>query len=162
MMRIAVLSDTHIPATADRLPEALLEGMRGSDLIIHAGDFSEFSVIQELEKIAPIECVAGNMDSNTIKRQFPVKKILELEGFRIGIMHGYGAPDNLLGCVTKEFVDDKLDCVIYGHSHIPLIKYISGVLYMCPGSPTDKVYAPYNSFGVLEIDDKITPKIVRL
>jgi uncharacterized protein len=162
MMRIAVLSDTHMPANCNSLPEALVEALNGSDLIIHAGDFTESFVVDALKGIAPVECVAGNMDSNIIKKQFPEKKIIQLGKFKIGIIHGYGAPDNIVNYAREMFAGNTLDCVIYGHSHIPSIEYIDETIYFCPGSPTDKVFAPYNSFGVLEINDIITPKIIRL
>jgi uncharacterized protein len=161
-VKVAVLSDTHIPANIDRLPEILLDALKGSDLIIHAGDFTEEFVIDELKKIAPIECVAGNMDSVRIRRKCPDKKIVKLGNFKIGITHGYGAPDKIIDYVKNIFKGEQLDCIIHGHSHIPNIEYIDNVLYLCPGSPTDKVFAPYNSFAVLEIDERLTPEIIRL
>ncbi len=161
-VKVIVISDTHIPAACGSLPDTLLEKLKGADIIIHAGDFTELSVIDVLKKIAPLYAVAGNMDCNMVKRQFPAKRIIELASFKIGIAHGYGSPDNLVAYVKNLFKEDKLDCIIYGHSHIPKIDYIDDTLYFCPGSPTEKVFAPYNSFGILEIDEKITPTIVRL
>ena len=151
-MKVAVISDTHIPATCNALPSILLEKIKRVDLIIHAGDCTELSVIEDLERIAPVEVIAGNMDSGIIKRRYPEKKIIELGSFRIGIAHGYGAPDGLIGYVKDLFKEDRVDCVIYGHSHIPKIDYLDDVFYFCPGSPTERVFAPYNSFGMLEID----------
>ncbi len=162
MMQIAVLSDTHMPANCSSLPQALLQGLKAADLIIHAGDFTEPFVIDELKNIAPVECVSGNMDANIIKRQFPSKKILELEKFKIGIVHGYGAPDNIINYVRQAFIGKNLNCIIHGHSHLPKIEYIDGMIVFCPGSPTDTIFTPYNSFGWLEINDKINPKIIRL
>jgi uncharacterized protein len=118
--------------------------------------------LDELAKIAPVECVAGNMDSVSIKRKFPDKKILNLSNFKIGIVHGCGAPDNLINYAREAFRGQILDCIVYGHSHIPRIDYIENVIYICPGSPTDKVFAPYTSFGMLEVNEKIYPKIIRL
>lgn len=161
-MKVAVISDTHIPATCNAIPSMLLEKIKGVDLIIHAGDCTELSVIEDLEKIAPVEAVVGNMDTGMISRRFPAKKIIELGCFKVAIVHGSGGPDKLLEYVQNLFKDEKTDCVIYGHSHIPRIDYIDDVLYFCPGSPTEKVFAPYNSFGMLEIGDKIIPTIVRL
>ena len=161
-MKVAVVSDTHIPATCGSLPDMFLEKLKGVDLIIHAGDFTELSVADVFKKIAPFYAVAGNMDCNMVKRQFPVKRIIDLASFKVGVTHGHGSPDNLINYVKDVFKEDKLDCIIYGHSHIPKIDYIDGVLYFCPGSPTEKVFAPYNSFGILEIDEKLTPTIIRL
>ena len=161
-MKIAVISDTHIPATTDSLPEELISKIQGVDMIIHLGDFTELSVLNEFKKIAPVEAVAGNMDSHIVRRELPETRILELEGFKIGLVHGYGGPDGLIKYAKDIFKDSKLDCIIHGHSHIPRIDYVDGVLFFCPGSPTEKIFAPYNAFGILEINDKITPEIIRL
>jgi len=161
-MRVAVISDTHIPAASSKLPEALLEGLKGVDLIIHTGDLTEPYVLDDLKNIAPIEAVVGNMDSSQVRRILPEKKVLELEGFRIGLIHGNGSPHNLIKYVQEAFKNEKLDCIVYGHSHNPRIDKIDGTIYFNPGSVTDKVFAPYNSFGMLEIKDKIRPTIVRL
>jgi len=161
-VKVAVISDTHIPATCSALPRLLLEKIKGADLIIHAGDCTDLSVIEELEKIAPVEAVVGNMDSGMVSRRFPVKRIIELGPFKVGITHGYGSPDKLIDYVKEIFAEDKLDCIVYGHSHIPKIDYIDNILYFCPGSPTEKVFAPYNAFGMLEIGETISPTIVRL
>lgn len=161
-MKIGVLSDTHIPLAAKSLPSVLLDELKGVDLIIHAGDLVELSVLDVLKRIAPTEAVAGNMDSYKTGRVLAQKKILELGGFRIGVIHGSGTPANLINYVQQSFKDEKLNCIIYGHSHTPSIKNIDDTIFFNPGSPTDKVFAPYNSCGILEIAEKLTPKIIRL
>ena len=161
-MKIAVLSDTHIPTSTGRLPDNLIKQIRGVDLIIHAGDLEELSVLEELDKIAKTEAVVGNMDSHKVIRQLPKKKILEIGKFRIGVIHGEGHPDTLIDYVQEKFKGERLDCVIYGHTHEPKIEKIGDTLYLNPGSPTDKVFAPYNSFIMIEIDERIKPEIIRL
>ncbi|NQT95116.1 MAG: metallophosphoesterase family protein [Candidatus Omnitrophica bacterium] len=161
-MKIAVISDTHIPQACEKLPDSLLKELAKTDLIIHAGDLAGLSVLENLKKIAPVEAVIGNMDSHNMRKELPEKKILEIEGFRIGIIHGEGPPDRIQDYVKMKFAGEKLDCIIHGHSHTPYIEKIDNTIYFNPGSPTDKVFAPYNSYGILEITDKITPKIVRL
>lgn len=161
-MRVGVISDTHIPATASKLPDILIEKLQGVDLIIHAGDLTELKVLDELKRIAPTEAVVGNMDSFKARRILPEKRILELENFRIGIIHGLGHPKNILAYVTGRFEAERLDVIIYGHSHKPSIDTIDNRICFNPGSPTDKVFAPYSSFGILEIGKELTPKIVRL
>ncbi|NQT90500.1 MAG: metallophosphoesterase family protein [Candidatus Omnitrophica bacterium] len=161
-MRVAVISDTHMPVNIRKFPEDFLEKLKGVDMIIHAGDLIELSVLDELNKIAPTKAVTGNMDSHKARKALPEKLILELGGFKIGVIHGLGHPDKILEYVMERFKDEKLDCIIYGHSHNPKIETIEGTIYFNPGSMTDKVFAPYNSYGILEIDDKLTPKIVRL
>jgi hypothetical protein len=162
MVKVAVLSDTHMPANALALPSVLADALKDTDLILHAGDFTEEYVIGELEKIAPVICVVGNMDSPVIKRKYPVKRIVDIGCFRVGLIHGCGAPDRVIGYAMEMFKGERLDCIVHGHSHIPVIEHIDNVIYVCPGSPTDQVFAPYNSYAVLELGCQINPKIIRL
>jgi putative phosphoesterase len=161
-MRVVVISDTHIPIAADRLPEALIKELNGADLILHAGDLVELTVLEGLKKFAPCEAVIGNMDCPQVRKALSEKKVLEVGGFKIGIIHGQGAPQTLLDFVQNKFIAERPDCIIYGHSHTPSIVTKDNIIYFNPGSPTDHIYAPYNAFGILEITDKITPSIIRL
>ncbi|MFC1808201.1 metallophosphoesterase family protein [Candidatus Omnitrophota bacterium] len=161
-MRVIVLSDTHKPVSGGWIPEALLNDLKAADLIIHVGDATEESVLDELKEISPVEAVAGNMDSPALKKANPIKKILQLGKFKVGLIHGEGSPSCLQAYVQRIFRNDDVDCIIYGHSHVPCIEEIDGRIYMNPGSSTDEVFAPYRSYGVLEIGDEITPKIIRL
>ena len=161
-MKIVVLSDTHIPASSDTLPEIVKEELKDADMIIHAGDLSEPSVYEELKNIAPVEAVVGNMDAHKLRRELPEKKILQIKNFRIGLVHGDGPPDNIINYVRGRFANEKLDCIIYGHSHDPKIETIDNTIYFNPGSPTDEIFAPYKSFGILEVNDKLTPKIIKV
>lgn len=151
-MRIGVLSDTHIPRKAKSLPTEVLEGLKGADLIIHAGDISRDYVIYELEELAPVEAVAGNTDDEYICGMLGRKKIIAADGVKIGIIHGDGSSGTTLGRVQKAFEGDKVDCIVYGHSHIPFCEAIGSILYFNPGSPTDKRRQEKYSYGILEIN----------
>ena len=160
-MRIAVLSDTHIPISADDLPQAVYNGLMGVDMILHAGDLVELDVLDKLAKIAPVRAVCGNMDSDKVCAKLPKKDIIKIEAISLGIMHGWGPPSDLVQLVSKEF--KGVDVIVFGHSHNPLSQTEDGILFFNPGSPTDKVFAPYNSYGILEIKDKeIVPKIIKI
>ena len=163
-MKILVISDTHIPIAAKALPPQIIAEAKTVDLILHAGDFAEVDVLKELKEIKPVIAVAGNMDSYEIKKLLKQKQVVEIEGVKIGLMHGRGAPSGLLEVIRSEFKDVQgLSCVIYGHSHIPSIEIIDGVTYFNPGSSTEKVFAPYNSYGILKIENKkITPQIIKI
>ena len=63
---------------------------------------------------------------------------------------------------NNEFKKDKVDIIIFGHSHTPENKKIDGILFFNPGSLTDKDFAPYNSYGILELNDEIEAKIIRI
>ena len=161
-MRIGVLSDTHISDRGKEIPPKILEDFRGADLILLAGDLTALFVLERLKKIAPVVAVAGNMDTPEVARTLKRKEIIACGKFRIGLFHGLGPPSGLIDRLKEEFKDDKVDVIVFGHSHNPVNEYIDGVLYFNPGSPTDKVFSRYNSYGIIEINDEIKAHIKRL
>jgi predicted phosphodiesterase len=101
-MRIGVLSDTHVPERALRLPQALFEAFHGVELILHAGDIVRMSVLDELSAIAPVAAVRGNMDDPA--HGLPLKIELTLEGVSVGLIHGNGGPrHNIREHIAREF-----------------------------------------------------------
>jgi len=159
-MRVGVLSDTHVPAIQNALPAKIFELFQGVDLILHAGDIVELSVLDELRVIAPVEAVAGNMDNTEVHQALPEKKILSLGKFKVGLIHGKYKIDTQREMIRKEFSD--VDLIVYGHSHAPFWGKVDGVYFLNPGSPTDKRYAPYNSVALLEIGDELKVDIIRI
>ncbi|MCD4812755.1 metallophosphatase family protein [bacterium] len=160
MKRLGVLSDTHIPVRSPILPPKLFSLFKGVDYILHAGDVEVQKVLDELEGIAPVLAVAGNMDSAL--NSLPLKRQMEIDGIRIGLIHGYGGPRNQIReRIRKQF--NKPDVIIYGHTHLPFWGEEAGIWYMNPGSPTDSLFAPYPSVGILEIEyGKINGEIISL
>ena len=133
-MLIGLISDTHIPDRAKILPTKVLEAFSDVELILHAGDLTSPKVIEELENLAPVMAVQGNMDRvNGI--DLPKAKVIEAEGLKIGVMHGEVYPradtDQLL-YLAKEL---NVDILVSGHSHQPKIEQKDGVLLLNPGSP---------------------------
>lgn len=163
-MRIGVISDTHIPARARRLPPALFTLFDGVELILHAGDLVEEGVLQELAAIAPVEVVAGNMDSWEMHTRFGRKKILNLGGYRIGLVHGDGGADRAKTPkrALQAFKQDKVDCVVFGHSHQPYHETVQGILLFNPGSPTDRRREPRHSCGLLTVGETLVAKLLYL
>lgn len=162
-MKIGVISDTHIRERTQEIPQEILEAFKSADMVIHAGDLVELSVLDKLKSVcANVKAVWGNMDPEEIRNVLPQKEIITLGKYRLGIMHGWGTPNNLVELLTSEFKDQKVDVIIFGHSHSPLNTKIGNTLFFNPGSPTDKVFAPYNSYGLIEINDTIKAKIVKL
>jgi len=159
-MKIGVISDTHVPGAAPSLPPAVFEIFKGVDLILHAGDIVHSSVLDELDAVAPVEAVAGNMDDNELQLLLPSRKVLTLGGFTVGLTHGKYRVDLQKEMIRKDF--DSVDLIVYGHSHMPFWGKVEGVWFLNPGSPTDKRYAPYNSVALLTIGDAMTAEIVRL
>lgn len=161
-MRIIVISDTHIPVSATELPKGLQQYIRNCDMIIHAGDILEKSVIDDLGRIADTKAVWGNMDSQEVKDSLPEKLELNVAGKFIGITHGKGSEQGLVDRVKKMF-RKKMDIIIFGHSHAPMNQMIGETLFFNPGSVTDKTFAPYRSFGIIDIiGGEIRAQIVRL
>ncbi len=151
-MRIGIVADTHIPKRARFLPAALIEGLRGVHMILHAGDLTTAEVLDNLTDIAPVHAVGGNNDSTDLILRLDNQKIISAGGFHIGLVHGHEGvgrttPDRAL----RTFADQKVDCVVFGHSHLPYCQVHGGILVFNPGSPTDRRRAPFPSFGLLEV-----------
>jgi putative phosphoesterase len=159
-LKVGVLSDTHIPGAALSLPAAVFEIFKGVDLILHAGDIVEFSVLDELSALAPVEAVAGNMDGSEVHLKLPSKKVLSLGGYSVGLIHGKYKIDVQQEMIMKEF--ERVDLIVYGHSHKPFWGKVGDVYFLNPGSPTDKRHAPYNSVALLHVGDELTAEIIRL
>lgn len=160
-MRVGVISDTHVPAIARYLPAAVFEVFQGVDLILHAGDILEMSLLDELRTIAPVEAVAGNMDGSEVHLNLPYKKIIPLGKYNTGLIHGKYKIEVQRELIRKEF-DDDIDLIIYGHSHTPFWGKVNGVYFLNPGSPTDTRHAPYNSVAILEVGDELKAEIIKI
>lgn len=157
-MRIGVLSDTH----SRDLPKQMIDDFKKVDLIIHAGDLCSKDVLDELKKIKEVKAVYGNMDDKGVRTVLSRNEIIHCGTYAIGIFHGEGHPHQLLDCVKREFVNKKVDAIVFGHSHQPMNERIDSVLFFNPGSPTDTVFAPYRSYGILEINDSLIGRIVKI
>lgn len=159
-MKIGVLSDTHLHNPDDSLPQGVLSLLEGVDMILHAGDITHPSVVDFLETIAPTHAVRGNMDDPNLHGTLPVKRVVEAGAFRIGLIHGWGAPNGLEERVEKEF--DDVHCIVYGHTHYPVCHERNNVLFFNPGSPTDRRWAPFRSVGILHVSDELRGEILRV
>jgi len=160
-MIIGVLSDTHIPNSAPDLPEKIYKEFSKFDLILHAGDLVNIKVLENLKKINKVIAVSGNMDDAQVTSVLPRKETIECGKFKIGLIHGQSYLSEMLKYIHREF-NKKIDAIVFGHSHQPLNETRNGILYFNPGSPTDKVFSPFNSYGIIEIGDKISAKIIRI
>ncbi len=151
-MKILVLSDTHIPVAAHDLPQVIYEAIEGVDMIFHAGDIMDIKMLEKLKSLKETKAVCGNMDSKELSAILNTKEVITIGKFKIGLIHGYGAPSEIMPTVRREF--DKIDVLVFGHSHAAMNVKKDGVLYFNPGSPTDKIFASKNSYGILEVTDK--------
>jgi putative phosphoesterase len=160
-VKVSIISDTHIPKASPELPRELLDALSGSDLIIHAGDLVEMSVLDELQAIAPVAAVSGNMDKPEVSSVLPEKRVMEVEGKVIGVIHGWGPPMGIERRVLSRF--SGVDVVVFGHTHKPLVESRKGVLLVNPGTPNDRRFSSRLSYAVLTIENgELRPEIVFL
>jgi putative phosphoesterase len=159
-VRLAVISDTHMPRARRRLPVAHLVG---ADAILHAGDLMERSVLEELEALGPpVHAVHGNVDEPWLQARLPLERTLELAGVRIAMLHDAGPARGRLERLRRRF--PEADAVIFGHSHIPLHETgADGLQIFNPGSPTDKRRQPAHTLGIAHVrDGRVTFELIRL
>ncbi len=154
MTLVGVLSDTHIPVVAPRLPRDIIEIFKreGVSLILHAGDMVVPSVVEDLLEVAPVRAVAGNMDKPSVQDEWPLKDIVQVEDVKIGLIHGWGPPHDLASRVLDAFAQEDVDCVVFGHSHLPYKQREGDVLLFNPGTPTDTRFSSSKSLGILEVE----------
>jgi putative phosphoesterase len=93
----------------------------------------------------------------------PHKRVVRIDGASIGLIHGWGAREGLVERVRREFAGTPLDCLVFGHSHVPMCHWHAGLLLFNPGSTTDRRGMLYESVGILEIDNgMISGRIISL
>lgn len=135
-MRIAVVSDSHIGENSSPIADEFLSELSQYDAIIHAGDFDTEGGLHIFEKLdPPLYAVHGNMDPSSVQCQLDEIKIIEVEGFKIGITHGWGAPFRLHKRIYKKhFSDSSIDLVIFGHSHRKMNTTWNNIHFVNPGA----------------------------
>jgi len=159
-MIIGVISDTH----SLKIPHQILERFRTVDLIIHAGDICDIGTLKLLCKIAPTKAVQGNMDDSTVRKMLPLVEIIDCGPVKIGVTHGHkGDNREALKNAISSFKDDKIDMVIFGHSHQAFNERVGAILYFNPGSPNDVVKAKGFTYGLITVEaGKIKAEIVKI
>jgi putative phosphoesterase len=151
-MRIAVLGDTHVNKL-EYLSTKIIGALSTVDLIIHVGDFTDIQLLKQLAQLREVKAVHGNMDSRELKTALPAKEIVEMQNKRIGITHGSGGPWRIDDRVRKVFLSDRIDIIVYGHSHRSQNKVINDILFFNPGKAAD-------SFSILTIDGEARGEII--
>ena len=162
-LTIGVLSDTHIfgGGGSRQLPEDVLDLFRRFevDLIVHGGDIVIRAVLDRLATVAPTIAVHGNNEPIELWQSLPERIVLSIGAHRIGVVHGHGGAS--ARATAKAAFDGPMDLVIYGHSHVPLIEEVDGVVYFNPGSPTDRRWSRHFGIGIIAIDEQgIRPELI--
>lgn len=148
---VGVISDTHGLVR----PEAE-QALAGCDLIIHAGDVGGIEVIRKLRRIAPVAAVRGNMDQGMWATHLPVTKAVEVGDCLFYALH-------VLGHLDLDPAAAGVCCVIFGHTHRPLIERDDGILYFNPGSAGPRRYAIPASIGRIRMSGTdLEPEIIDL
>lgn len=151
---IGILSDTHLLWPDEGLIRLLEGPFKGVDSLIHLGDFVGKEVF-DLLNTRPLVAVRGNRDSEDLRRLLPEKELLELQGHRIGLIHGSGPFWGLWKRARGLF--GKVDAILFGHTHRPFLKSINGILFMNPGAfKRDPLGAFRKRYGILKISDALT------
>ncbi|MGW6857452.1 metallophosphoesterase family protein [Streptomyces xanthophaeus] len=154
-MRLLLTSDTHVPARAARLPEALLAAVDEPDAVIHAGDWTDEATLDLLEsRSRRLIGVYGNNDGPALRRRLPEVARAELGGLRFAVVHETGpAAGRERRCATRF---PEVDVLVFGHSHIPWDSTAPGGLRLLnPGSPTDRRRQPHHTFLTLTVEDGV-------
>lgn len=161
---VGLISDTHIPVRARSIPKKVLETFEKSDFIVHAGDLVDMSVIDELEQLAPVLAVYGNMDGPEVRGKLPKTNSFKIFEWKIGVIHDPGA---LFGMSKMREIANKngFNVLVYGHTHNSSIKWEENTLFINPGSPTNPIppFITKPSVGVLRVTkENITPEIIQI
>jgi len=164
MPTLGIITDTHIPQRIEALPPRVFEVFRGADRILHAGDINSRRVLDQLAEIAPVNAVAGNAD--LFKHGLPLTCTIEVEGRRIGLVHGHGGwsrylrskvrdrfgydEEHYLKIVQRSF--GPVDAIVFGHTHRFYQDERSGILLFNPGPIAPDFYnTPGPQVGLLHV-----------
>jgi putative phosphoesterase len=161
-MLIAVISDTHMPKGARVLPPACSERLRQADLILHAGDVTAASFLEELSALGPpVDAVHGNMDEPALQASLPKERVVEVAGVRIGMVHVPGPRAGRTERLLARF--PGCDAIVYGHTHVPELEQVGGAWILNPGSPTERRKAPERTMLELVVEaGRIAPGLISL
>jgi putative phosphoesterase len=161
---VGLISDTHIPDRAEKIPDRVFKVFQNVDFIVHAGDLVQLSVIDDLEQLAPVLVVSGNMDGPEIRGKLPKLDSFRVFDWRIGVTHNPGALFGM-GKMRKIVKTNGFDVLVYGHTHSSNMKWEGSVLFINPGSPTDPAppFLAKPTVALLRLTrERITPEIVSI
>jgi uncharacterized protein len=129
-----------------------MRSLDGCDLILHAGDFNSMAVLDELRSLAPVRGVYGNNDEPEVVRALPARQYIQAGACRLGLIHG-DKPGKNARQAALAAMKGHVDCIVYGHSHLPDFSCEDGLVLVNPGSPTQRRRAPARSYAIMTIDE---------
>lgn len=148
-MKIAVIADTHVPDKFEELPKRLREGLAGAEMILHCGDITHPAVLEEISRFAPVHAIAGNHDILNFGSLLERKRVLDIMGYRIGMIHGdeleelhvnkTEQDEMIYEIIVAPFLEgEPVDCIVFGHSHKPFLGSFQGE-FQVPGARRKKI-----------------------
>jgi putative phosphoesterase len=160
-MELVIISDTHIDSI-EKLPSKLIDEIKNADGVIHTGDITSEKVLRDLFNLNPnIYAVRGNMDKNLFS-SLPKKRLIEIEGIKIGITHGDTFYGNIEDYLFYSF--PEADIIIHGHTHVPFWGKVDDKYILNPGSPLqNRGGLKYNTYAKLCIENgKFNAEIIKI
>lgn len=161
-LTIGVIADTHIYAHGSRdLHPAIPRLFRraGVDLLVHLGDINTRHVLEELGEIAPVIAVVGNNDDEELQVMLPMTTRFTVGDYTFAAVHGHGGRTAKDEAIRRWA--GKVDCVLFGHSHKPLMEKSGDTLLFNPGSATDRRWNPHFGIGLISVgEDHLTPDLI--
>jgi uncharacterized protein len=144
--RLLIIADTHVPKRARALPTEVWRAVDEADLVVHAGDWVDVRLLDELEsRSRRLLAVFGNNDHGELRERLPEVAREEVDGVRIGVVHETGPAKGRDDRMSAEHPD--LDVLVFGHSHIPWDTTTgTGLRLLNPGSPTDRRRQPHCTY----------------
>ncbi len=151
-MRLGIISDTH-----GLLRPAVFEVFKEVDHILHAGDVGTLEIVTDLEAVAPLTAVYGNVDGPELRARLRQVAELELEGFTIAVTHGdqfgHPTPDALHAAFPQA------EIIVFGHTHQPLLELVDRtVTVMNPGGAGRARFNLKPSVGIMELEAGVPPR----
>ncbi|PTT21339.1 YfcE family phosphodiesterase [Microbacterium sp. HMWF026] len=150
--RLLLVADTHVPRRARALPDDVRRAAAAADLIVHAGDWVDESVLDELGGLGSLLGVWGNNDGPALRERLPEIARADIDGVRVAVVHETGAAAGREKRMDAAFPDT--DLLVFGHSHIPWDTTTPGGMRLLnPGSPTDRRRQPACTMMTLTLVD---------
>ncbi|WP_319804163.1 metallophosphoesterase family protein [Nocardioides dongkuii] len=141
-VRMVIMADTHLPKRARDLPPQLWAAVESADVVLHAGDWVDVSLLDVLEaRSTRLVACWGNNDGRALRDRLPEVARVELGGVRFAVVHETGDAKGREARCSAAY--DDVDVLVFGHSHIPWDTVTAtGLRLLNPGSPTDRRRQP--------------------
>ena len=161
-MKIGIISDTHINKHPDKILDIIDKHLKDVDMLIHAGDYKTARVVGLLKQYKNFTGVYGNVDERQVRELLNETELVDIMGYRMGIFHGHGDGKTTIERAFDKFKNDRVDIIVFGHSHQPGISTMGKVLMLNPGSLTSRRRERWHSYIMLELTKSTINAEIRL